>query len=98
MVGCESCAPKPIWCYRLWPRSFGMKLLLVKIFVVFLIAGPIDKVCAENIAVVLSSDASAYQEALEGFREVLRHRIVSVQTLKENSAGWSNDLKKLRSA
>jgi putative ABC transport system substrate-binding protein len=52
---------------------------------------------AQNVAVVMSSDASAYQEALEGFKETTRHRIVGVQTLKDNPASWHDEIKKLRS-
>lgn len=52
---------------------------------------------AENIAVVLSSDAASYREALEGFREVVRYRIAGVQTLKKSPAEQQDELKKLRS-
>jgi putative ABC transport system substrate-binding protein len=46
----------------------------------------------------MSSDASVYQEALEGFRDVVRHRIVGVQILERNNpAGWPEQLKRLRS-
>jgi putative ABC transport system substrate-binding protein len=54
------------------------------------------EVWAANIGVVASSDAAAYQEALEGFKETTRHRIVGVQTLKDTPAGWRDELKKLR--
>lgn len=53
---------------------------------------------AENVAVVMSSDAAAYQEGLEGFSEVVRHRIAGVQILeKNNPAGWQGQIKRLRS-
>jgi putative ABC transport system substrate-binding protein len=52
---------------------------------------------AADVAVVLSSDAAAYQEALEGFREVVRHRIVAVQTLKSDPANWRDEVRRLRS-
>jgi len=75
-----------------------MKALLGQIFLLFLVAGSIDKVRAENVAVVLSSDAAPYQEALEGFKEIVRHRIAGVQILeKDNPAAWQQQLKKLRS-
>jgi len=74
-----------------------MKTLLRAVLVWIPIALTAAKACAGNVAVILSSDASLYQEALEGFREVVRNGIVSVQTLKENSAGWRDELKKLRS-
>jgi putative tryptophan/tyrosine transport system substrate-binding protein len=73
-----------------------MKALLVKILIAVLFAALVGVSRAENIAVLMSSDASAYQEALEGFRETTRHRIVGVQTLKENPATWRDELKKLR--
>ena len=41
----------------------------------------------------MSSDASAYQEALEGFKETTRHRIVGLQTLKDTPASWRDELK-----
>ena len=41
---------------------------------------------ATSIVVLISSDAAAYQGALEGFKETTRHRIVGVQILKENLA------------
>src|SRR5678815_1049115 len=75
-----------------------MKALVAKIFAIFLLAASVGQSRAENIAVILSSDAAVYQETLEGFREVVRHRIVSIQTLNENPAGWHDELKKLRSA
>src|SRR4026209_9316 len=74
-----------------------MKLLLANVFMLLLLAASAVVVRAADIAVVMGSDASAYQEALEGFREVAQHRIVSVQTLKENPSGWRDELKKLRS-
>ena len=74
-----------------------MKTLIANVLLFFSVAAFAVPVGAENIAVVLSSDASAYQEALEGFREVVRHRIVGVQTLRESPATWGNELKKLRS-
>ena len=52
---------------------------------------------AANVAVVMSSEASAYQEALAGFKEATRHRIASIQVLKQDPATWRDDLKKLRS-
>jgi len=52
---------------------------------------------AADIAVVISSEAKVYQEALEGFREVVGHRIASVQSLKSNSTEWHDQLKKIRS-
>ena len=73
-----------------------MRALLAKTLALFLLAGSVGEGRAENIAIVLSSDAAAYQEALEGFREVAQHRIINVQTLKENPAGWRDHLKKLR--
>jgi putative ABC transport system substrate-binding protein len=75
-----------------------MKLRFVTILLVWLMAGSTDRVCAENIAVVLSSEANAYQEVLDGFREVIHHRIVSVQTLKKGDVGTQAEIKKLRAA
>lgn len=73
-----------------------MKSLLVKILVWLAFAVSVDQVGATNVAVVMSSDASAYQEALEGFRETTRHSIVGVQILKEDPATWRDELRKLR--
>jgi putative tryptophan/tyrosine transport system substrate-binding protein len=74
-----------------------MKALFVKTFALLLIALFAGGVRAADIAVVISSDAKIYQEALEGFREVVGHRISSVQTLKDNPATWRDELKKVRS-
>jgi ABC-type uncharacterized transport system substrate-binding protein len=75
-----------------------MKATLNDILAICLVALFAIPVRAENIAVVLSSDAAPYQEALEGFREVVRHRIAGVQILqKDNPAAWQQQLKKLRS-
>ena len=46
------------------------------VFLLFAVAAV--GVRAADIAVVISSDANVYQEALEGLREVVPHRIVSV--------------------
>jgi len=74
-----------------------MKALLVHILAMFAVALSTAWVRAEDIAIVLSSDANVYQEALEGFREVARHRILGVQTLKNNPAEQRDALKQLRS-
>jgi putative tryptophan/tyrosine transport system substrate-binding protein len=74
-----------------------MNAFLIQIIVIFIVAVSTAPVRAENIAVVLSSDAGVYREALEGFREVVRHRIAGVQTLKTNPADQRDELKKLRS-
>jgi putative ABC transport system substrate-binding protein len=74
-----------------------MKALFANLLALLLFAVAAMGVRAADIAVVISSDATVYQEALEGFREVVGHRISSVQTLKDNPAGWRDELKKLRS-
>jgi putative tryptophan/tyrosine transport system substrate-binding protein len=58
---------------------------------------PTAGVRAAEIAVLMSSDAGIYQEALEGFREVVRGQTVTVQTLETDPVSWSNQLKRLRS-
>ena len=58
--------------------SIDMKALFAKVLVLLLVAVSAVGVHAANIAVVMSSEANVYQEALEGFREVVPHRIVSV--------------------
>ena len=76
----------------------GMKPLIANVLLFFILAVFTAPAPAENIAVVLSSDAKVYQEALEGFREVVRHRIAGVQILeKNNPAGWQQQLKRIRS-
>jgi putative ABC transport system substrate-binding protein len=74
-----------------------MKVVLIQILVILVLAVSVAPLRAQNVAVVMSSDASAYQEALEGFKETTRHRIVGVQTLKDNPASWHDEIKKLRS-
>jgi putative ABC transport system substrate-binding protein len=74
-----------------------MKAMLTQILVILVLAVSVAPLRAQNVAVVMSSDASAYQEALEGFKETTRHRIVGVQTLTENPATWRDEIKKLRS-
>jgi len=78
--------------------SIDMKALFANFLALLLLAVAAVGVYAADIAVVISSEANVYQEALEGFREVVRHRIVNVQTLKDNPAGWRDEAKKLRSA
>jgi ABC-type uncharacterized transport system substrate-binding protein len=76
-----------------------MKATLTRVLAISIVAVFAASVGAENVAVVLSSDAAPYQEALDGFREVVRHRIASVQILeKNNPAGWQHQLTTLRSA
>ena len=70
--------------------------LLAPLFLFILAIFPAS-VCAQKIAVVMSSDAAPYQEALEGFREVVRHRITSVQIHQKDPSGWSQQVKRLRS-
>ena len=55
-----------------------MKALFATVLALLLLAVTPMGVRAADIAVVMSSDANVYQEALEGFREVVPHRIVSV--------------------
>src|SRR5688572_9186746 len=74
-----------------------MKVLVANVLALLLLAVSALGVRAADIAVVMGSDASAYQETLEGFKEVARHRIVGVQTLKEDSASWRDAIRKLRS-
>jgi putative ABC transport system substrate-binding protein len=73
-----------------------MKALFANVFALLFALG-VGGARAADIAVVISSDAKIYQEALEGFREVVGHRISSVQTLKDNPATWRDELKKVRS-
>ena len=74
------------------------KLLSANVLASLIVAVFTVGVHAANIAVLMSSDATAYQEALEGFREVVRHRIAGVQILqKGNPAEWQQQLKRLRS-
>jgi putative ABC transport system substrate-binding protein len=74
-----------------------MKVPFTYVFAFFILVFLAAKVYAESVAVVMSADAKVYQEALEGFREVVRHRIVSVQTLNEKPSGWRDEIRKLRS-
>jgi len=60
-----------------------MKALLANVCVLLLLAGAAVGLHAADIAVVLSSNANVYQGALEGFREVVRHRILSAQIFHE---------------
>ena len=48
------------------------------------------------MAVIMSSDAKVYLDVLDGFREVVRHQTVNVQTLKNHPDGWRDQLRKLR--
>ena len=73
-----------------------MKSLPVKILIILLSMASAKGVCAEEIAVLMSSDAAIYQEALEGFREVVRQRTVNVQMLADRPDEWPEQLKKLR--
>jgi putative ABC transport system substrate-binding protein len=75
-----------------------MKTLVASLFLSLSFAVAAVPLDAENIAVVMSSDAAVYQEALEGFKEVVRHRIAWVQIPeKNNPGGWQRQLKRLRS-
>ena len=55
-----------------------MRELTAKILVSLLVATSMATARAADNAVVMSSDAEVYQETLEGFRDVARHRIVGV--------------------
>ena len=68
-----------------------MRALFANVFALLLFALDVGGVRAADIAVVVSSDAKIYQEALEGFREVIGHRISSVQTLKDNPSTWRDE-------
>jgi putative ABC transport system substrate-binding protein len=71
--------------------------LLVYIVLPLLVAVALAaKASSADIAVVMSSNASLYQEALEGFKEVVRHQLVSIQTLPSQPEGWRDQLRKLR--
>src|SRR5262245_59755034 len=73
-----------------------MNNLVAKIVLLLLIAAFAAEAQATNVAVVMSSDAPAYQEALEGFRETTRHQIVGEQILKKDPATWRDDINTLR--
>ena len=55
-----------------------MKAPSAKVLTLILLAGLTANLRAADTAVVMSSDAEVYQETLEGFRDVARHRIVGV--------------------
>jgi putative ABC transport system substrate-binding protein len=74
-----------------------MKTLVANVFLFLSLVVAAVPAGAENIAVVMSSDAPAYNEALKGFRETTQHRIVSVQTLKSDASTWRGEVQKLRS-
>ena len=74
-----------------------MKLALIHTFSFFILGLFALPVRAGNIAVIMSSDAGIYHEVLNGFKEVARHRIASVQTLKATPAEWQQQLKTIRS-
>ena len=92
-------APKNVWWYRgSRPGRTLMRVLFAYVLALCIFAFSAVLESAENVAVVLSSDAAPYQEALEGFREVVRHRIAGVQILqKDNPTGWQQQLTRLRS-
>jgi putative ABC transport system substrate-binding protein len=73
-----------------------MTALIANVIALVLFTVAAAGVRAADIAVVMSSDAEVYQEALEGFREAARHRIVGVQNLKNSAAGGRDELIKLR--
>lgn len=76
--------------------AITMKALLSTLLVLLLIAVSTGGVRAAEIAVLMSSDAAIYQDALEGFREVVRNRTINVQTLADRRDEWPDQLKKLR--
>jgi len=63
--------------------SIDMRALFANFLALLLFAVAAMGVRAADIAVVMSSDANVYQGALEGFREVVRHRILSAQIFHE---------------
>lgn len=75
-----------------------MQTLRFTFFIFIFLIADTAPVRSGDVAVLVSSDAKGYEEALEGFRDVVGHRVVSVQTLKDNPSGWRDELKKLRSA
>jgi putative ABC transport system substrate-binding protein len=74
-----------------------MKALVVYILLLLVVLASAVRGHAADIAVLMSSNASVYQEALEGFRESTQHRIMGVQTLNDNPSAWREELRKLRS-
>jgi len=74
-----------------------MKILVSQVIAILILAGFLQPVRAAEIAVLMSSDAAAYQEALLGFREAVPNRSVKVQLLTNRVEDRENQLKIIRS-
>lgn len=74
-----------------------MKSLLFSLFLVLSLAGSNQAVRAAEIAVLLSSEAAVYQEALRGFRETVQHRSLEVHLLSDRPEKLNDQLKTIRS-
>jgi putative tryptophan/tyrosine transport system substrate-binding protein len=73
-----------------------MRLLRFIGFVLILLIVGIVPVRGGDVAVLMSSDAKVYSDVMEGFKEVVRHHTVHVQTLTNHPDGWRDQLRKLR--
>jgi putative tryptophan/tyrosine transport system substrate-binding protein len=74
-----------------------MQLLRPIFFILILLVTSFTPVRSAEIAVLMSSDAKVYADALEGFSEVVRDQTVTVQTLSGHPDEQRDQLKKLRS-
>jgi len=70
-----------------------MKAVLCSFIILFLTAANANCLWAAEIAVLMSSDAAIYQEALQGFREAVPNRSVKVQLLTNRLEERADQLK-----
>ena len=73
-----------------------MKHLILNLFTLFAAVVTINTAHATEIAVLMSSDAAIYQEALNGFKESVANRTFKVQYLTDRKDSINDQLKIIR--
>ena len=63
-------------------QEFRMKRVLFQLLILLFLIGVSSPVDSGDVSVLMSSNVDASREALQGFRETLRHRIVSEHDMR----------------
>jgi putative ABC transport system substrate-binding protein len=74
-----------------------MRQLLLPLLVLALVAVTVSPVAAGDVAVIMSARVDAYEEALQGFKRSLRHRIVAEYDMEGNFDRGREILSQIRS-
>ena len=74
-----------------------MKRFLFQLLILIFLAGMAGPVRGGDVAVIKSSGAGVYKESLEGFRQIIRHRVVAEYDMKGDFERGRKALEKLQS-